>query len=489
MLLLNSRYSVRREADITSVTYTNTKQLPPPSDFTLSGPSQVQAGVLSAYFAVVLDVPASQSVQINLALSGEGVFDPSATLTFTAGQQVAFFRVEIAFTGFYTITANTALGERKLVVESIADPVTLVDLSTNWRNDVNPAREFRSSQGTIPAGDGGYPGAANKVRAHAEWARIGFAAKSVQLNCDQASDLLTTTDFRPPGFVTPEYPALVRVADPEAVDKWAYLHNVRRDEFGTDWKHRSEVMPVGTTQRTSFGCEEWAAFGVWLPSSWLDLHELGSEFSILWQWHGSPGSVATNPPIVCKFKGGAGIASQAHFELDVKIFSGIYTLETLRKSVQHTSRVVRQINFSPAMETWHWFVVHMVTGPGPGGGNGYLGDLCPLPVGYSDPSQVFVNIYHAIDDGPPYLALKHLGYWGSPWAAETVAKHQYAGYWKTGLYGKTDPTRWTTVPDRLVYTKGLRRWIARRFGQADYDIPGMNVESVLANFRATAGTV
>ena len=112
-------------------------------------------------------------------------------------------------------------------------------------------------------------------------------------------------------------------------------------------------------------------------------------------------------------------------------------------------------------------------------GNGYTDPVDGQiygPVGAQ--RTAFVRLYAAFGEaGVPQIITDYQGFWGSPFPSSmALADKSYSGYWKTGLYSKTNFTAATT-DNRETWNKGFTQWRAA-------DIPSnVSAAQMLAAFK------
>lgn len=319
-----------------------------------------------------------------------------------------------------------------------------------WFVDVNPARPFGSDQGTIPAGNGDKSGKPNRAAAQCE---AQFDADGSDGKIDQIELWQPGPKVTPDAVMHTEYtPWVARVPDPSGSSAVVYRHRINKDAVRFDPARkadsfRAEVGGFGDLRHMPWGTEEFAAGGVFLPAEWAtDAIASPGEWHVVFQWHGAEGDLTGNPPFAVYLRAGTAAKFNA-------------VLRRYKDGLVPPAKGNQPVASSGVTATpgaWHWFVARYVADAGPG---------------FSGDKPGMFALYHAEADGPLEEMFDYTGVWGSP--NPSTEDGWKPGFWKTGLYCST---KFAGQDNRDVYTRGLRQYLAR---------PGMTVESVLADFKAS----
>lgn len=460
----------------------------------LAAPSEGEWGEPSEEFVVTPNGNVSGTLTVTPAamLGGlsAGTFNPTSQ-AITGGTSAEFIftpnvigSITVSFTNDGGL-ANPA-SVTYLSVTPAPDPI---DLSDKWLIDINPERDFETSQGTIPAGvtaaaatstSGAIDskvGQDNRPRASIEL-KNGSGIQNVNLWQNFSYVDADAIQYGASGHTT--YEVLRIVADPDDAGQKAYHVRLNKDAVGSGGsKCRCELTVTGTDTRfEEWGTEEWMVFGFRFPSYWRSVS--GGPFCLIAQFHDSPGGLTGGAMIDVEFVGGSGNASACKLQSTVKLYNNPdWPVNQDSKVKDNYDQAVADNERNLAADTWHWVVLHYRSGNGhldyPNYVNsGNWGAPDDTVYGPRDPDDVFVEMYHAVGDALPTVAWRYDGFWGSPHApGDPEAEKRRVGYWKTGIYTSTS---FDQNDDRHMYFKGLRVYRAS-------NAPGMTVFDVLRDFR------
>lgn len=435
-----------------------------------TGPTTGEAGVASDPFVVSANGSLAGAVTVTPSAVGGsgGTFSPPSQ-TITSGQAAQFTftpnsvaNYTISFTNSATL-ANPA----PLSYASVSPAPPPIDIEQNWLVDVSPLRAWLSSQGVIPANcllPTNKAGRSNKVRLQYEKCRDTSIASA-----DAATGTTTASTWDGNGGTW-----LSRVVDP--VNAARTVFKTRVNKAVANWvnsadRFRAEAMSTGNDRYEPWGGVQWCVGAIYLPAIWHQLEaSSGNEWAIVMQWHDASGGLSGNPPIAVEWRSGAGVAANSRFRLNVRKYNNPNW--PANQAPKITSQVVTQ-DFQGLTDDWVYLIWHMCTG------NGYTDPVDGQiygPVGAQ--RTAFVRLYAAFGEaGVPQIITDYQGFWGSPFPSSmALADKSYSGYWKTGLYSKTNFTAATT-DNRETWNKGFTQWRAA-------DIPSnVSAAQMLAAFK------
>lgn len=436
----------------------------------VSGPFTGEVLVASAPYIVSANGTLTGSVTITpSATGGAGTWAPTSQ-TITNGQQASFVFTPNAV-AVYTIGFSNNGGldnPASRTYDSVSPAPPPVDIENNWLVDISPTRPWNANQGNIPAGcllPTNKAGNDNKNRMQYE--KCGDSGPS---SVDPETEATTASTINANGGTW-----MARVADPVNGARTCYKLTVNRTVANwttIDERFRSEMMATGTDRFEPWDGEQWTIGAIYLPDYWHDVSTGGADYAIMMQWHDASGGLTGNPPVTVSWKAGNGNPANSRFGYLVRVYDNP---NWPTNQANKLNKTVANGEFQGLTEDWVYLIWKYRTG------NGYVDPVHGQiygPVGAN--RKAYVRLYVALGEAAvPQLLMDCQKFWGGPFPSsmDLATKQGQSGYWKTGLYSKTNFND-GAGNNREVFFKGFTTWRST-------DIPSnVSAAQMLAAFKA-----